>query len=353
VRVKTDLWRVALVGLLALSACGDGEESTASTATGPGLVEEPEGDEPDTASGEVELDDPRLIGGFQEVELNLADPTSSSEVADVLNFSAGAGDLPFCDEYFDGERPSIAEDIGFDGDTDPETGEALASATVGHAASICLAGWSPEAVVEIEGPDGVSTMHEAGSSEPTRGPGVELAPMPADEEGDHALELRTFPGASTGSYEITVQGLDRTASFSILVGTTQDTDRPGVPTFPVLFNIDRYADFNELTPLEPGTVTGYGAAGYPPGSSLDLAVFRSDQPMTDDQLAGATMLLVDQTTMEIDERGEGLVAFALDESTAGHCFFAIDVVELASVDMSDGLFRAVAGRDGKTFCVEG
>ena len=118
-----------------------------------------------------------------------------------------------------------------------------------------------------------------------------------------------------------------------------------------MFEFNRSTNGLEVPPAEPGQSAMYGLVGFPSDASVDLVLYRTVELTAGDDVNTASFELVDEFSVDTDDRGEASIVFPIDESSAGHCLYLRDVASLQEVELVDGVFRDVAGRDSQVLCV--
>ena len=157
--------------------------------------------------------------------------------------------------------------------------------------------------------------------------------------------LATFPGAPVGEYRLELTDGSRTERALFDVETALER---GLSLRH--FNFDTY---DEDFALNGNAVTAnevlFGFVGYEPNQSADLLLYRS--PSTSGgALLGGPYELTGDVAIEVDDRGEAVVAIALDDSASGHCF-RFDTVATLATEIARGGTADAVGNDPTLFCV--
>ena len=299
--------------------------------------------------------DGRLVGNVLRPEVNLGDPIETDEIEDVLSCSVGGAGGAECSTFFVDGESAITSDVGFLGDDagGSESRYRTDRGTIGETTAVCIRAATPEAsvtlpdVAEIDFPDDDGERAAAGGVEVIR---VDFDTFRVDSElGDgqsaqfSAYEIRTFPGAPVGTYEVNV-ALSDVVSFDV---TSSDDGTDGLK-LPNIFLYDRYIETSVITRAQPGDEIAYGFIQFEPGEVVPVALYRSDERV--DAMEESTYHLVDRFEVPMDGRGQAALALTVTEGSRGHCFFLLKEADLQYVEPEYGLVNG-GDFDARTLCV--
>lgn len=153
-------------------------------------------------------------------------------------------------------------------------------------------------------------------------------------------EIRTFPGAPEGKYEIRVEG-EQPLEFDVTFSDPDDDSSS-------MFLFDRYTDGHDIERAGVGDEVAYGFMNYPPQTTIPLVMFRSDSPV--EHMEDSQYHLVDRLEVSTDDRGHAALAFTVTEGSSGHCFYLMEERMLGYVDPNYG-FQNLGDGDGNTLCI--
>ena len=292
--------------------------------------------------------DPRLVGDVQPTPVDLAGNATSTEIASVLDFYAGAGGLPACDGFETGSSrdAEVVPGVGVIAGIDPLTLTSTTEAAVGFQVDVCLDGWSPSVEGELRLPGGdVMAVPAAGESVSTSG--VELHHHDLwNPEDAISWQIATYPGAPTGTYELTITDGARREVVQLEMETATERGR-GSRHF-VFDNYDEW--FGSGGDLVVRERAAYGFVGFEPGETLDLLLYRSPRQDEVAFVPNGAYTLAATFNLGIDDRGEATMVLDADEQASGHCY-VLDLANTLIGQYEAGGQIGISGGDPTAFCV--